>query len=158
MNVMQRILSILGYTWAALCLIVVLATFIGLGVWPKALAQATGVKVSPWYSGGEVAGSMDHGSYQTLVRQPVFDGLFAQRAEGFVQVDWSPKEHQALPDFIDEELDVDGNGTMDLRIRVNTISGATQLTPMQAWVLGAEKLAFADNERILRIRLRNWEN
>ena len=155
MQAIHKIKSMLGYSWAVLCLVVVLATFIGLGVWPKALASATGIRVSPWYSGGEIAHVIDHGLHQTLVRKPVFDGLFAQRSEGFVQVDWVPKESESLPAVIDEELDVDGDGTMDLKIRLDVTSGSTRLTPLQGWVLEADKLIVADKERILRIRLRN---
>jgi hypothetical protein len=155
MNAIQKTKSILGYSWAALCAILVLATFVGMGVWAQALARATGIKVSPWFSGGEVARTIDHASYQTLVREPVFEGLFAERAEGFVQLEWQPKAHQTLPSLIEEELDVDGNGRADLKIQIDTTSNSTQLTPLRSWVLAADKLIVAEGERILRIRLRN---
>ena len=129
--------------------------FIGMGAWAPTLARATGMKVSPWFSGGEIARTMEHESHLTRVREPVFQGLFGRRAEGFVQVEWQTKEHQALPVIIDEELDVDGDGMPDLRIRVDTAANSTQLTPLQSWVIGADKPIVVEGERILRIRLRN---
>lgn len=145
----------LGYTWGALCIVVVLATFFGLGFWPKALANATGIKVSPIYTGGEVARVIDHGVYRTVVHEPVFDGLFTKRSEGFVQIDWVPTEGNPLPEVIEEELDVDGNQTADLRIRIHPADGDCRLMPIAGWVLETEKMIAADQERIVRIRLRN---
>ncbi len=155
MNAIQKTKSILGYSWAVFCMILVLATFVGMGVWAQVLARATGVKVSPRFSGGEIARVIDHASYQTMLHEPVFQGLIEQRTGGFVQIDWRPREHQALPPVLDEEIDVDGNGTVDLRIRVDTLSDSTRLTPLQWWVIGEDKLIVAEGERILRIRLRN---
>jgi hypothetical protein len=152
---MATIKSVFGYSWAALCMVIVLATFFGMGVWPRVLANTTGVRVSPWYSGGDVAFQVDHGAYSTLLRKPVFDGLFAPRREGFVQIDWIPKGNGSLPASIEEALDVDGDGTLDLNIRIDSTSGSTRLTPLREWVLDAEKPIVAGKERIVRIRIRN---
>ena len=85
---MKRLFSFLGYTWAAIALPMVLATFVGNNFWAAKLASSTGVTISPWFSGGEVARTIDHGTYQTQIHRPVFEGLFREKKKGFVQVDF----------------------------------------------------------------------
>ena len=57
---MNRLKSILGYVWAILAIPIVLATFIGMDFWARGLAKATAVKISPWYTGGEVTRTRTH--------------------------------------------------------------------------------------------------
>ena len=87
---MPKIRSILGYMWAGAAIIVVFATFLGSSVFGRALVAASGVKISPWYSGGEVVLSVDHGVYRTHVHRPVFDALIGEKSEGFIQLNWEP--------------------------------------------------------------------
>jgi hypothetical protein len=151
----QRLKSILGYTWAGLCFIVILATFLGLNVWERTLANGTGIHVSPVFSGGEVRQSIDHDTYRTQIHRPVFDGLISERAEGFVQIDWVPKDKQKVPAIIQEDLDLNGDSIAEIHAAVDTISGKVRLARKVSWVLEAEPLVKADSEQILRIRLRN---
>jgi len=155
MKAIDMIRSGLGYTWAVLCLVVVLATFIGLNFWSNSLAQGTGIQVSPRYTGGEVRQSTDHGQYLTLVRRPIFDGLLGERSEGFVQIDWVPKDQQSLPATIEEEFDIDGDGTAEFGIRLDTSTAKADLIKKQPWVLSADRLIAIDKELILRVRLQN---
>ena len=154
MKAIEIIKSGLGYTWAVLCLIAVLATFIGLNFWSNSLA-GTGIQVSPRYTGGEVRRSVDHGQYLTLLRRPVFDGLLGERSEGFVQIDWVPKDQQTLPALIEEDFDIDGDGTGDFGVRLDTVAARTDLIKKQPWVLNADNVISVDKEQILRVRLRN---
>jgi hypothetical protein len=155
MTILQKLGSGVGYTWAALCLLIVLATFMGLSFWEQTLAKGTGIHVSARFSGGEVLQTIDHGFYRTLRHRPVFDGLLSDRAEGFVQIDWVPSEKQPLPSIVKEDLDIDGDGRIDLSVEVETSSGKVQLIRNAPWVLGPEPLISADSERILRVRLQN---
>ncbi len=155
MNIFGIIKSGSGYTWAALCLVVVLATFIGLNFWANTLAKDTGLQVSPRFSGGEVRQTIDHGSYKTLLHRIVFDGLVSERANGFVQIDWVPQEKQSLPAILREDLDIDGDGAVEVSVRVDPVTGKTELLRRAPWVLEPETLISADSERILRIQLRN---
>lgn len=133
---MKKVLSILGYTWAVLCIFIVLATFFKNAYFGPALAAITGVKISPWYTGGEVKASVDHDGYRTLIHRPVFDGLFSDRKDGFVQIDW--ESAGALPPKVAEEIDYDGDGTADFLVRLDTISGAATLAPYNASVISVE--------------------
>lgn len=155
MKAIEFLRAFLGYTWAALCLVIVLATFIGLNFWSRSLADGTGIQVSPWFTGGEIRRSIDHGIYRTQLHRPVFDGLVGERSEGFVQIDWVPDENLSLPALIDEEFDIDGDGTSEFRVRLDTVAARAELQKNKPWVLGADNVIMADAEQILRVRLRN---
>jgi hypothetical protein len=133
--------------------VIVLATFVGLGVWEKALATGTGIHVSPRFTGGEVRQTIDHGTYRTMLHRPVFDGLVSERENGFVQIDWVPQEKISLPALLEEEFDIDGNGSIDCSVRLEGVKA--KLLSRAPWVLDLEPVVEADAERILRIRLRN---
>ena len=89
---MSRIKAYLAYSWAALAVPLVLVTFMGMQPLAGKLVAVTGLRVHPIYTGGEIARTIDHGQYQTLIHRPVFDGLIGQRNTGFVQIKWQPKD------------------------------------------------------------------
>jgi len=111
-----RLKAVLGYTLAALAFVVALATFVGMPAWEKALVSGTGLRVSPWFTGDEVAYTVPHRGYETRIHRPVFQALIGERSEGFVQVDWAPAD--SLPAVLDEEIDYDRDGVGDFRIRL----------------------------------------
>ncbi len=131
---MRRVTSLVGFVWAACAVLVVLACFIGSDYFSQRLAAATGVKISPWFSGGEIAATTEHGTYRTLIHRPVFDGLISERQDGFLQVRWEP--HQALPARIEEAIDYNGDGTTDFTIVLDTTSGEASLTGTSPSVVG----------------------
>jgi hypothetical protein len=151
---MSRLKSALALALAALATPVVLATFMGIGSWSKALAEATGVVISPWYTGGEVARTVPHDGYRALVRRPVFDGLIGPRAEGFVQVEWSPGEGMALPAALREEVDAEGDGRIDFVVVLNTAANRATVQALSGTVLGLERVYDLGAERAVRVRLR----
>lgn len=110
---------------------------------------------SPRFTGGEVARSIDHGSYRTVLHRPVFDGLVGERADGFVQIDWVPVEKQSLPSAIVEDLDINGDGSSEVSVRIDTASGHVRLARKAPWVLDPEPVISIDSERILRLGLQN---
>ncbi|HPL64047.1 MAG: hypothetical protein PHI99_07465 [Syntrophales bacterium] len=122
---MDRLKAILGYSCAVCALIAALATFLGNDALSRALASATGVTVSPWYSGGEVVRAINHGPYRTDIHRPVFDALIGERETGFVQVKWVPAA--GLPEIIREKIEIDGKGKMDFAIRLDTKTGKADL-------------------------------
>ena len=122
---MKKLYSILGYGWAVLTILIVLATFMGNNYFSKKFASATGVTVSPRFSGGEVTQVIEHGTYTTFVHRPVFDSLVGERSEGFVQVDWKPA--RGLPAVIAESLALaDGER---ISIQLDTKTGSANLAP-----------------------------
>jgi hypothetical protein len=155
MNMIAKLKSVFGYTWAAVCLVVVLATFVGLNFWAQTLAKDTGIRISPHFSGGEVRQTIDHGSYITLLHRLVFDGLVSERSKGFIQIDWVPQEKQQLPAVIEEELDIDGYGSGEVLIHVDMSEVKAKMLRQAPYVIGLEPLIAAGPERILRVQLRN---
>jgi hypothetical protein len=150
---MTAIKSFFGYSISFLAIPLVMAVFIGLGSWSALLINGTGVKISPWFSGGDVARIVDHGAYVTRIYHPVFAGIFGQRREGFVQVDWSKKA--SVPAQIDERVDFDGDGTPGFRIQWNTLTDAITLTSVHPAVIGLRSHDTLSDRLVVRVNLRN---
>lgn len=150
---MSKLKSILGYIAASLSIPIILATFMAMPFWSELLVSATGVTISPWFTGGEVARTVDHDTYRTDIHRPIFDALIGERKEGFVQVDWTPL--QAIPARIDEEIDVDGDGQADFRVEWDTGSDQATLTSYASWVLGLEGTYRLEDSLAVRVTLRN---
>ena len=134
---MKKLLSILGYTWAATALIITLATFLGNTYFSRTLAAATGVSVNPRFSGGDIMKTVDHGNYRTSLHRPVFDYLIGQTQEGFIQINWDPAA--GLPPVIQEGFDYNGDGKEDFVVTMNTATGQTTLAKSNPAVLGNAK-------------------
>jgi hypothetical protein len=147
---MQTVKSFIGYAWGACAILFVLACFIGSDYFSHRLAAATGVKISPWFSGGEVVATIEHGTYRALVHRPVFDGLFSERRDGFIQVRWEAR--QTLPATVKEAVDYDGDGRTDFSITLDTTNGAASLadrSPSVVGIKGTYKLKTGWAARIL---------
>ncbi len=149
---MSRIVKYLAYAWACVAAPIVLAIFMGMPFFAGKLVAVTGLHVHPVYTGGEVAQTVDHGRYQTLVHRPVFDGLIRDRDAGFVQIQWQAKDAD-LPALIDEQIDFDHDGKADFRIQLNTRTDAITLDPFDNRVLNAHDVIRVHNSRILRVNL-----
>jgi len=153
---MQRIQSILGYSWALLAIPLVLATFVGMQAWAALLARSTGVQVSPWYTGGEVARTVPHEGYETRIHRPVFDGLLSARKQGFVQADWvATGTRGLLPDPIDEKIDFDGDDQPDFTVHLSSQTGATKLSSLAPAVIGLDRSYLMEKQRTIRVSVRN---
>ena len=87
---MGRLKSILGYTAAVLATSIVLATFLGNNYFSNKFALATGITVSPRYTGGEIVKVVDHGTYRTIIHRPVYDGLLGREKKGSFKSNGSP--------------------------------------------------------------------
>jgi hypothetical protein len=150
---MSKLKSVLGYTVAALSILIMMA---GVGAWRymgEPFISATGLKHSANWSGGEVVQTIDHGTYQTEVHRPVFDALIGERKAGFVQVAWRPAD--GLPAHIDEEIDADADGQADFRIELETATEQASLTPYSPKVLELEGVYDLGETLAVRVRLEN---
>lgn len=149
----MRLQTFLGYTTAVLMMVVVLATFVGMNSFSHKLISATGLQISPWFSGGEIIRTIDHGSYKTLQHRAVFDALIGQRAEGFVQVDFSPPA--ALPDKIHEKIDFDLDGKIDFALEYHVSANTAVLTANNPRVLSLAGCYVLKERRAVRVLLQN---
>lgn len=149
---MRKFKSIMGYTWAILAFIIALVTFLGNDSFSRELASATGITVSPWYSGGEVVKTIEHGAYKTSLHRPVFDSLIGQTKEGFVQINWDPTA--GLPPEIRESIDYNGDGKEDFVIFLNPATGEVKLTAGNPSVLSVDNAYRLRNGWAVRVRLK----
>jgi hypothetical protein len=151
---MEKIRPVLGYMMAVFSCLISAAILPAIATLSEPFITATGLTISPNYSGGEVVQTIDHGAYETRVHRMVFDDvLIGERKEGFIQVDWIPLD--GLPAQIDEEIDADGDGQADFRIEVDTASKEATLTPYAAWVLELEGAYKPEGFMLVRVRLEN---
>jgi hypothetical protein len=151
---MRRLKSILGYTAAAVAILVMVATvaapIMGLGI---TFLAATGLKLSANWSGGEVVRTVDHGAYRTEIHRPVFDALIGERSDGFVQVAWRPSA--SLPAQISEEVDADADGRADFRVDLDTRERRAALTSYSAGVRDLEGVFRLGETLAVRVNLEN---
>ena len=150
---MKIITSLLGYTIALLCIVITLATFVAMGYTSRVLIETTGLTVSPWIIGGKIVQTIDHLDYRTDIRQKVFQGLLAERDEGFVQIDWVKKNR--FPERIIEEVDLDRDGLQDFRIDFNTIDKRVIISPDNSDLLSRVETFDRKQGYTVRIWLKN---
>lgn len=134
---MKKLQSFVGYFWAVIALVIAPATFLGYHYFARTLADTTGMKINPRFSGGEVVEVVDHGAYKTSIHRPVFDALVGQTKEGFVQIRWDPAA--GLPAVIHEKIDFNTDGREDFTITLNTGTGEASLTKNNPDVIALEK-------------------
>ena len=151
---MNKIKSVIAYAWAALATPIVMATFVGIPFFSKTLVQGTGVKISPWFTGGEVMREYGHEGYRTILRRPVFDGLIGRQSTGFVQIEWQPLVGSVLPATIREEIDYDLDGAVDFVVGLETEANRATVSAQSARVLGLQRVYKLPQERVVRVGLR----
>jgi len=149
---MGRLKSFFGYTTAALAFFVILATFLGLNFFSSKLVSATGIKVSPRFTGGEVIKTIYHNAYKTMIHRPVFDGLIGERKTGFIQINWEPLND--WPEVIEETIDYTGDNVEDFFIKIETKTGNTIITSKNPQVVGIEKTYVLKSGCAVRILLK----
>jgi hypothetical protein len=150
---MRKLKAVLGYALAGLALVIVLATLMGMNAWEKLLVDATGVRVSPWFTGDEVVRTVTHGGYETRIHRPVFQALVGERDKGFVQVDWAPAD--SLPAQLEDAIDYDDDGAVDFLVRLDTGGGRAEVTPVGAGVIGLRGACRLDDGWTVRVDLLN---
>lgn len=150
---MGKIKSYLGYTYAFICIPIILVGFIGMDFWGKAMVSATGVTINPRITGGKVINTISHNEYNTLIHRAVFDGLFSERKDGFVQIDWTPLN--SLPENIQEEIDYDGDGENDFKIDLDTKNCTGKIEAYNSKVVSLEGCYKLKDAIAARIILKN---
>lgn len=158
---MAKLKSALGYTWAVVCFLIILATFFGNQKFSQALSKAPFMKINPVYSGGEVEKTIDHLTYKTLIHRPVFEALIGESAEGFVQVNWVFMKgggFKDLPNPIVETVDYDLDGKDDFEINLNRQTGNATLRAFNPSVVSVLLTAKLSDGWVARVNLLNNKN
>ena len=111
---MHGLRSTLGYVTVSLVLAALVTTpFVLLPRFSKLIA-GLGIRVHPQIVGGPVVRTLERGTYRVAISAPVGAIGPLEHYPRFVQVSWSPLD--ALPDRIDEQLDLDGDGRPEVGI------------------------------------------
>jgi len=152
---MKRLKAILGIVWAAAALPIVLGGFFGMDRCARQLVASTGIHISPWFTGGEAVRTTVHGGWQTIVHRPVFDGLFRDRPSGFIQVDWKPTGQAPLPQSIEESEDLDGDGSPDVRIVLDTRADHAEVFSLNQRPASLREVFNMGTWRAVRVEVKN---
>jgi hypothetical protein len=151
---MKKIKIVAGTVWALLCLILMLAFFPAYNTLSGSFAGLPFMKINPNYSGGEIAHESIQANCTIVIRKPVFDGLFKERKDGFVQIDWRGEIPAEIIDTIDFDLD----NTPDFGIRIDTKTSDTQIDPINAAVNGLDISTPTSYGWAARIKLEKQED
>ena len=149
---MKKLRMAAGYAAAVAATFIALATFFGMNVFAHKLVDLTGITITPRYSGGEVVNVMARDGYEIRQHRAVFDGLFGERNDGFVQIDFAPLA--ALPPTISTEIDIDMDGAADLRLKYDVEKNSAQVEAYNPRVVALEGCYVLKERRAVRIQLK----
>lgn len=143
----------LGYIWAAAAILVSVTGFVNLGSIADVFVIKSGFQVTENWRGGQVDSVKVHDGYQTIIHQPVFEGLLNETNRGFIRIDWT--SDPALPVEIVEAVDYDHDGRIDFTIRLNTSNNTVDFRSYHGcnFMLADEKVLVFDSSRSLRIKI-----
>lgn len=152
----MKLKTILAYGLALLSLPIALSTFIGMNLWSHKFVEVTGLQLSPRYTGGEVIRTIQRPEYEIAIHRPVFDGLFTERAEGFVQIDLKgTTQANFLPNNLTTDIDYNGDGQADFTLNYDTEKNLAQITAYNPAVLLLEGSYILKDRRAVRVKLHN---
>jgi hypothetical protein len=150
---MKKLLTILGFTWAAICLLIVLVMFPGLDSFSRQLAKLSFMKVNPTLSGGDTARSVVYENYTLYIHQPVFEALIGESSTGFIQLDWVWND--SIPVSVSDSVDFNNDNHIDFVISIDPQSDSVLLDPLQPFVEEITNEARVENGWIVRVGLIN---
>ncbi|WPC44174.1 hypothetical protein [Clostridium sp. JS66] len=148
---MIKLKAFLGYSAAVLALFIVLATFIANDCLAKEFVNITSLKVSPLFTGGEIYKTLTSKDAEIKIHKPVFQGLFSDRSEGFVEVDYASKNTHTV---ISESIDFDGDGKDDFSIKYNPQNNTSDFKSLNKNVVSLKGVYKIKNGYAIRINLK----
>ena len=108
----KKLAANLGYAGAGVTVLAaVLAPFVLYGLFTKGFSSL-GLHVDEMYSGGSTVRTIHAAGYTIDIHRQVSPHMW-QREKPFVQLDWKPAS--ALPAHVSDLVDIDGDGTPDIR-------------------------------------------
>lgn len=125
---MKKLLSIPGYFWALICLLIVPVTFINNDELARQLTRLSFMKVHPVYSGGELNKTYESANLLISVNHPVNATVWKNSDKKVVQITFSSTG--VLPEQIEQTIDYDFDAVNDFSITINTQTGKTVLVPL----------------------------
>jgi len=151
---MGLIKNIIGYIWAAAAIISIPIIFIGSDPLAKKLVEASGLKVSQAYTGGETLKTADRPGYKMTIQKPVFPAIIGESAEGFVQIVLRP-EKDDMPAVIKEMIDYDGCGRGDFTLGIDVKKAEAEVTSCDTRPVSLIKLYSLKKGWAVRVKVIN---
>jgi hypothetical protein len=115
-----KIKTLTGFVWAVLVILAIPAVFMSNNKLAEKLVHASGMKISPVFTGGEINDTIENKGYETIINKPVFACLAGETKKGFIQVEWRAKDK--LPPAIEEKIDINGDKIPEFTITFDTAS------------------------------------
>lgn len=115
----RKIKIVAGYLWAVFAVVLIALVFSRSEKAPGFLAELTGMRISPKFTGGEIKKTLARENYKIRVHKPVFPGLLGERNKGFVQIDFEPAEGFHLfggHGRLRETLEIGGWGEFEIKL------------------------------------------
>ncbi|HNY10710.1 MAG TPA: hypothetical protein PKK26_03870 [Candidatus Wallbacteria bacterium] len=150
---MNSIKNIIGYIWAVAAILLIIVIFIGSDFLSKKFVEASGLKVSPLYTGGETLRVVEKNGYKMTIQKPVFPALIGENADGFVQI--VLRSETGFADVIEERIDYDGNAGDDFLIKIDTKKSAAEVSSCDGRPVSLIKLYSLKNGWAVRVRVKN---
>jgi hypothetical protein len=149
---MKRFFSGMAYGAAVLTILFALALPIKILPIFLSIVEAMNLKISPLYSGGELAFVIEREGHCIEVFRPVFPALIGEGSQGFVQMVWTPRN--TLPAEVHETIDFNRDGIIDMDIAFTNPPGnspAPVLTvyPRSPWVKAVHQSATTSFAEVL---------
>lgn len=147
---MNQIKNILGYVTAVILFFFLMFSFIRSDILER-LIVATGIHTTEWYSGGKTVKIEQCNEYTLEIHQPVFNTVYGDVANGFVQLTFKGKPD--LPSIIHQAISIED---YDFTIKTDTKSLTTKIIDPGKY---AQKIIwtyqFSDKSVNVRVELRN---
>lgn len=150
---MKNFISIFAFFWAFICVLIIPVTFIGNNQFARQLAKMPFMKVNPKFSGGEPNYEIKTDSLTISINKPVFEALFGQSSEGFVQVKFSG--NKILPERIQSNIDYNRDGKPDFSVDINTVNSKTEISILNPDVLELGISSKVKDDWIIRVDIKN---
>lgn len=150
---MKKFLPILGFTWAIVCLLLVLIMFPGLNNFSQQLAKLPFMKINPAYSGGEVIDTIESENYTVKIHEPVFAALIGESSKGFVQLTWNWKD--SIPVQVIDTIDYDCDNEKDFILTIEPSTENLRIISLQNKVREIDASTRTENGWLVRVGLVN---
>lgn len=150
---MKKVITVIGYIWAVACLLLIPVTFVGNQSFARMASRLSFMKVSPIYTGGEVARTVEDSTIKVEIYKPVFEALIGESKKGFIQIRFSSAEK--LPPLIEKTIDMDNDGKDDFGLIINTETSDTKLSPVNPHVTGLNVSTRVKDAWVVRVDLTN---
>lgn len=149
---MKKLLTIPAYIWAVACLLIIPITFIKNDALAEQLAKLPFMKIHPKYKGGEINRSYEKDGLLIAVNKPVYPSLYGEGSKGFVQVTFSLPGGQ-IPQQINQTIDYNFDSHPDFTVTISTITGETNLIPIDPTVISLYASSKVKEEWVIRANL-----